>query len=476
MANATVKYALTMLSGLVAGALIAIPVWQHYAGGAAGATQASATTSEPAANEPKVLYWYDPMKPDVHFDKPGKSPFMNMDLVPKYEGQGGSDGASVTIDPTQVQNLGLKTAQVVKAPLLYTQTLPANVSYNEYQYAIVQARSSGFVERVAPLTVGDHITRGTPLIEVTIPEWVEAQSEYLLLHSTGGTATQLNGILERLRLAGMPEADIARLKSSQRIQTRFTIRAPIDGVITGFDLRAGMNITTANVIAKIQGIDPVWVSAQVPESVAYLINEKTHFELTVPAYPNEHFTVAQWRVLPALDASTRTVQVRLLVENPERHLKPGMNATLTLKAESEPQLLIPSQAVIDTGKEQRVITVDNEGHFVPKRIRVSHERGGQAAVAEGLSEAESVVVSGLFLIDSEANISGALERMRKAPAAATAEDMDWEALANMAGVQLNDAPDAASAAASAAGDAEEHPATQNTASQLEPAKHPGEHQ
>jgi len=301
---------------------------------------------------------------------------------------------------------------VRRGPLHYAQTFPANVSYNEYQFVIVQARSAGFIEKVYPLTVGDKIKQGAPLIDLTIPDWVEAQSEYLLLRETGGSATQVEGILERLRLAGMPEADIQRLKSTRKIQTRFTLKAPIDGVITAFDLRTGMNISKDNVVAKIQGMDPVWVSASVPESIAWLIKDASQFTITVPAWPDKPFTISKWSILPSVDATTRTLQLRLQVDNPDEALKPGMNAYLQLKTQSEPMLLIPSKALIDTGTEQRVITVDNEGRFVPKQVAVFHESQGLTAIRSGLTEGEKVVSSGLFLIDSEANISGALDRMR----------------------------------------------------------------
>lgn len=98
-----------------------------------------------------MLFWYDPMKPDTKFDKPGKSPFMDMDLVPKYaDDSGDKSSGGIRIDPTQVQNLGLKTQKVTRGMLNYSQTIPANVSYNEYQFVIVQARSDGFVEKSLP--------------------------------------------------------------------------------------------------------------------------------------------------------------------------------------------------------------------------------------------------------------------------------------------------------------------------------------
>lgn len=399
-----------IIGSMMAGGIIAVGGYMYFA-----SAHPSANTPPAAEKEARnVLFWYDPMYPNTRFDKPGKSPFMDMDLVPKYADEESASAAApgVRIDPTQTQNLGVKTEVVRRGPLTFAQTFPANVSYNEYQFVIMQARAAGFVDKVWPLTVGDKVKKGAPLLELTIPDWVEAQSEYLLLKETGGTATQVEGILERLRLAGMPDADIRRLVATRKIQTRFTLTAPIDGVITAFDLRAGMNIAKDNVVAKIQGIDPVWVTAAVPESIAWLIKDTSQFSLTIPARPDKSFTLRKWTLLPSADATTRTLQLRLEVENPDEALKPGMNAWLNLKTASEPMLLIPSKALIDSGSEQRVITVDGEGRFVPKMVSVFQASQGVTAIRSGLDEGEKVVASGLFLIDSEANISGALDRMR----------------------------------------------------------------
>ncbi|CAH3686750.1 Cation efflux system protein CusB [Enterobacter cloacae] len=200
MASLKIKYAAVIVSSLIAGGLISVSAWQVFH---------SSVKTENSAPERKVLFWYDPMKPDVKFDKPGKSPFMDMDLVPKYADENDiKSSAGIRIDPTQVQNLGLKTQKVTRGTLNYAQTIPANVSYNDYQFVIVQARAEGFVEKVYPLTTGDKVKKGTPLVDITIPDWVEAQSEFLLLSGTGGTPTQIKGVLERLRLAGMPDEDI----------------------------------------------------------------------------------------------------------------------------------------------------------------------------------------------------------------------------------------------------------------------------
>lgn len=396
---------------------IALIIGSMIAGGiisAAGFTwvaKAEPPAEKTSTAERKILFWYDPMYPNTRFDKPGKSPFMDMDLVPKYADEE-SSASGVRIDPTQTQNLGVKTATVTRGPLTFAQSFPANVSYNEYQYAIVQARAAGFIDKVYPLTVGDKVQKGTPLLDLTIPDWVEAQTEYLLLRETGGTATQTEGILERLRLAGMPGGGYSPPDRHAKNPDSLYAQSAIDGVITAFDLRAGMNIAKDNVVAKIQGMDPVWVTAAIPESIAWLVKDASQFTLTVPARPDKTLTIRKWTLLPGVDAATRTLQLRLEVDNADEALKPGMNAWLQLNTASEPMLLIPSQALIDTGNEQRVITVDADGRFVPKRVAVFQASQGVTALHSGLAEGEKVVSSGLFLIDSEANISGALERMR----------------------------------------------------------------
>ncbi|AOV96901.1 efflux transporter periplasmic adaptor subunit [Edwardsiella hoshinae] len=416
----TIKYATAVVGGLILGGLISVGLYAYLTPPAA---------PPPAPAERRVLFWYDPMKPDVKFDQPGKSPFMDMDLVAKYADEGEPQDADqgVRIDPAQQQNLGLKTAKVRQGRLTNVSVLPANIRFNEYQYVIMQARAEGFVEKVYPLTNGDRITRGSPLVDITIPAWVEAQSEYLLLMPGAGQEAQRQGVLERLRLSGMPEADIQRLRTTRRIQTRFTLRAPLDGVITAFDLRAGMNFSKDKVVAQIQGIDPVWVSVALPEAMAAQLNAESRFELEVPAYPQQRFTVLDWRALPSADPTTRTLQIRLSVANADGRLRPGMNATLRLETQSPAGLLIPAQAIVDNGAEQHVITVTADGRFLPKRVAVVQTAQQQAAIAAGLTEGESVVVNGLFLIDSEASINGALARMRPAseeasPAASASAD------------------------------------------------------
>ncbi|SDF83205.1 efflux RND transporter periplasmic adaptor subunit [Desulfovibrio legallii] len=406
---------LLLAAALLAGGLgLGYALWgQAGAGGKAPAVSAAAAP----AGERKVLYWYDPMYPGTHFDKPGKSPFMDMDLVPRYADEGA--GAGVRIDPVQVQNLAVRTEKVRRGRLTFTRQVPANISYNRYSMAKVQPRAEGFVEKIRAYAVGDAIAQGAPLAEITVPQWAADQSEYLLLKAQGGDPAVVRGVREKMRLTGMPEEMLAAVDRTGRVQTRMTIKAPVAGIITTLDVYPGMNVGKDTTIAVIEGTDPVWVTANVPESDVHLLAGKSRVRLSVAAYPDRGFQAESFTLLPDADPATHTVPLRLSVRNPEGLLRPGMTAGISLRGKGEEALLIPTQSLIDFGEEQRVIVRAADGTFVPRKVAVLRSSREQTAVASGLEEGEEVVTTGLFLIDSEANLRGALEKMRAdaAPAA-----------------------------------------------------------
>ncbi len=377
------------------------------------------TTPPPAGQtvERKILYWYDPMSPNTRFDKPGKSPFMDMDLVPRYADDA-ADGAGIRIDPTQVQNLGLRTAPVVLDTLSFAQDIPANITFNDYQRAVVQSRAEGFVEKTYSVAVGDHIVQGTPLVDITVPGWASDQSEYLLLKSNRADERILRGVREKLRLSGMPDEMLQEVEKTGKVQTRLTLTAPVGGIITSLEAYKGMNVDKSLTIATIRGIDPVWVTANVPESALHLVDGQRRIRVSVPAFPDIGFQADSHILLPEADAATRTVPLRLSLKNADQRLKPGMTAFIRLRGTGEKALLIPSQALIDMGDEQRVIVRSPDGRFIPKAVTVLRESREKTAIGSGLSEGDEVVVSGLFMIDSEANLRGALDRMRQADAPA----------------------------------------------------------
>ncbi|MDR2604660.1 MAG: efflux RND transporter periplasmic adaptor subunit [Desulfovibrio sp.] len=359
--------------------------------------------------ERKVLYWYDPMYPDRRFDKPGKSPFMDMELVPRYAEDG--EGAGIRIDPVQTHNLAVRTEKVKRGRLVFSRDIPANVEFNAYRLARVQPRADGFVEQTYDLAVGDTVEAGQTLVEITVPAWAADQSEYLLLRSQRAAPEIVRGVRERLRLSGMPEEMLKIVDTTGRVQTGLTVKAPLGGVITSLDVYPGMNVDKGMTLATIQGTNPVWVTADVPERDIHLVGGK-RIRVTVPAYPDRVFFAESATLLPKADQATRTVPLRLTLDNAEGLLKPGLTASIRLRGESEESLLIPTQSLIDLGDEQRVVVRAADGSFVPKRVRVLRASRDATAVLDGLEEGEDVVVSGLFLIDSEANLRGALDRMR----------------------------------------------------------------
>ncbi|MDR2367277.1 MAG: efflux RND transporter periplasmic adaptor subunit [Deltaproteobacteria bacterium] len=406
------------ITGLVIGfALGAGLVWLggNDAGGDRPRPEAAATET-PGGGEPGILYWYDPMYPGEHFDGPGKSPFMDMDLIPRYAG--GGAGLGVAIDPVMVQNLGLRTAQAKAGNLVRVREVSAAVEFNRYLEARVQPRAEGFVTSVAKLAVGDTVTEGQEIARITVPAWASDQSEYLLLKNQRADPKLIGGVREKLRLSGMPEEMLAEVDATGKVQTSLRILSPVTGAVTALDVYPGMNAEKNMTVAVIQGYDPVWVTAEVPEAdLALALGGRAR--VTLAAWPGEVFEATERAVLAKANGDTRTVPLRLTVPNPDGRLKPGLTAGVRLRGPGPEGLIIPTQGLIDLGEEKRVITVATDGSFLPRKVTVGGSSGGETVVTDGLSEGDTVVVTGLFLIDSEANLTGALERMRRpAPPAA----------------------------------------------------------
>jgi membrane fusion protein, copper/silver efflux system len=373
----------------------------------------------------KVLYWYDPMVPAQHFDKPGKSPFMDMQLVAKYadDADGNEDATSIKIDPSVVQNLGVRSAKVERGSLTTPIDAVATVQLNDRQVAVVQARSGGFVERVYARAPGDVIRRGAPLVDLLVPDWAGAQGEFLAMLKTGDQALA-QAARERLKLLGMPAELIGRVEQSGQAQPVVTIVAPIGGLIQTLDVRAGMTVSAGAAIAKINGLDSVWLEAAIPEAQAGHINVGKGLEAHFAAYPGTSFKGKVIAVLPETNADSRTLRVRVELPNRDGRLKPGMFAQVRLAAgNAEPALLIPSEAVIRTGVRNVVLLALDGGRFQPVEVKLGQEADGKVAVLGGLTEGQSIVASGQFLIDSEANLKGVLARMNssanEAPAGKT---------------------------------------------------------
>jgi membrane fusion protein, copper/silver efflux system len=376
---------------------------------------------DPATGK-KILYYHDPMVPGNKFDKPAKSPFMDMMLVPVYADSDG-DGSKVTVSPRVQQNLGVRTALVVEGTLSPQVAAVGSITWNERDQVIVQARATGFVEKLHVRATLDRVAAGQPLAELYVPEWIAAQEEFLSVRRMQGTelASLVDGARQRMRQVGMSEAQIRGIEGSGRTQPRMTLVAPIGGVVTELMAREGMTVMSGATLFRINGIGTVWANAEVPESQAALLRPGARVQAKSPAAPGATFNGRVQAILPEVNMTTRTLKARLELANPGGRLVPGMFVQMQfMDMRTEKALLIPTEAVIQTGKRTVVMLAEDNGRFRPVDVEIGIETGGQTEVKRGLQNGQRVVVSSQFLIDSEASLKGVESRLNVEPAPGSA--------------------------------------------------------
>lgn len=372
------------------------------------------------ANGKKILYYHDPMVPGNKFDKPAKSPFMDMMMSPVYAG-GDGDQHNVTVSPRVQQNLGVRTAAVTEGTLSPQLAAVGSIAFNERDQAIVQARATGYVERLHVRATLDRVGKGQPLAELYVPDWIAAQEEFLSVQRMRGTdlASLIDGARQRMRQVGMNEAQIELVARSGRTQPRSTLVAPIAGVVTELAAREGMTVMAGATLFRINGLATVWANAEVPESQAALVRPGAKVQARTPAAPGETFDGKVQAILPDVSAATRTLKARMELANPGTRLVPGMFVSMQfMDMRADKVLLIPTEAVIQTGKRTVVMLAEENGRFRPVEVEIGIESGGQTEVKRGLSAGQRVVVSSQFLIDSEASLRGVEARLNADPNAA----------------------------------------------------------
>lgn len=375
----------------------------------------------------KALYWYDPMVPDQHFDKPGLSP-MGMQMVPKYADGDGAAKETVRIDPATLQNLGVRTAPVQRRLLEGEIQAPGTVTWDLRKAVIVSARVDAVIQRLdvrAPYTT---VAAGAPLADLLAPEWNSALAEAdALRHVQSPDAKALQGAAQqRLRVLGLSPAD-ARPSSSSG-QPAITLHAPEGGVITTLDVREGQRVSAGQTLMTINRLDTVWVEAALPQALAGRVSAGTPVSIRTDARPGRRFAGQVETVLPDIDTATRTQRARIVLPNADGALSPGMFARIEFTpAQDQPVLAVPDEALITVGDRTRVIVAEDEGRFRPALVHTGRSAQGYTEITQGLQVNQRVVTSGQFLIDSEASLSGALERLgdgNARPAKAASSPMD----------------------------------------------------
>ena len=433
----------TVLATFGIAALVAAGVGGGYYYAATKAEMAEYDRQAAAAipDGKKVLYWHDPMYPQHKFEKPGKSPFMEMQLVPVL-GDAGGDGKSVRIDARLEQNLGSRAAPVTRRRLTNTASAVGTVGFDEGAVQIVQARVSGWVEKVFVRSPNDSVSAGQALAQVFSPEWLAAQEEYLSLRRAAQPEL-IGAARTRLTYLGIPEAQIAQLERDDKAQRSTTLYATASGVAlplaaesmgTGGPLmfaREGMQVTPGMTLFRIASLARVWVLADVPEAQAGLLAMGQSIEAETPAHPGQVFKGAVDAILPEVSTATRSLKARIAVANPGGALRPGMFVRVRLASGAPREALtVPSEAVIATGSRKVVMVAGLKGKFGAREVETGTEQridGLEVTeIKSGLSEGEMVVVSGQFLLDSEASLK-AVAPSKPGTTAATAVEYSSEA-------------------------------------------------
>lgn len=372
----------------------------YWWGHARGDTPASGTSSGR-----KVLYWYDPMAPGQHFDKPGKSPYMDMQLLPKYADEATTNG--ITIAPGVRQNLGIRTVEAKRGALESAIQVPGTIAWDLRQERIVSARVDTIVERLYVRAPFESVRAGQPLASVIAPNWNTAIAEARALgqaHSSAGRELQ-SAANERLRALGLPAGSNAG-------RGHITLTSPVSGVVSEIGAREGQAMPTGMLMFRINGTRTVWLDAAIPQTGSAGVAAGTPVEATIDARPGETFHGRIETVLPQVDAASRTQRARIVLDNPNGVLAAGMFAKVTLQPVAGTEhVLVPTDALIGAGSQARLIVLGTDNAFHPMRVQTGRSGNGMTEILAGLQGGERVVASGQFLIDSEANLSGALERL-----------------------------------------------------------------
>jgi membrane fusion protein, copper/silver efflux system len=325
----------------------------------------------------------------------------------------------VQIDPALAQSLGMRTAVAETGTFWRRVDTVGTVQADERRISVLQSRASGWLEKLHVRAVSDPVSRGMPLAEIYAPELLAAQEEYLLLLATETEGGELVAAAQqRLSLLGLTAAQIARLRTSKEPQRRVVLHAPSSGIVTALDAREGAAVSPGMTLASIVNLSRVWIVAEVPEMQLSWIATGRPAEASLEAVPGERFEGKVEYIYPDIDPQTRTVKVRFSVGNPGLRLRPGMIASVTLFGGAKRDvLLVPAEAVIRTGSRTVVIVEESAGRFRAQEVSTGLASGDKVEIAEGLAAGERVVVSGQFLIDSEASLRGAINRLAAAPSA-----------------------------------------------------------
>ena len=392
-----------------------------------GAEQAIPAVTAHAA-EHKILYWYDPMHPQYRSDKPGPSPDCGMEMVPMYADEAAAQqnlpAGAVQISPQKQQLTGIRTAAASRRALRKTIRTVGVVQPDETRVHKIHTKFPGWVDKLLVNSTGQQVRAGDPILAIYSPDLVSTQTEYLLarrgyeqLHHSSvadaadGSKTLLAAARRRLLLWDITPQQIRDLEETGKAQTSVTLHSPVSGYVTAKDVYQGVYVTPEMDLYTVTDLSHVWVILDVYEYEMSNVHVGTPVTLRLSYYPGVTLTGTITYVYPYLDGKTRTNKVRIELDNPGMRLKPDMYTNAEIEASLGDQLVVPEDAVLDSGTRQIVFVATGNGHFEPRAVQLGARGEGYVAVIDGVKDGEQVVIAANFMVDSESQLKAALRGM-----------------------------------------------------------------
>jgi RND family efflux transporter MFP subunit len=390
--------------------------------------QAGTGPTTAVSGERKIKFYKSTMNPGETSPQPGKDS-MGMDMVPVYE-DAANESQTIAIDPSTIQTMGIRTAEVTRGPLRRLIRTVANVDYDETALADVTTKYKGWIEKLYVDSTGALVNPGDPLFEIYSPELYSAQTEFLaaLGGESGSPSAEDHALLDsartKLKFYDISDAQIAELEKTRQAKKTLTITAPISGFVVEKNVVAGQMVEAGMKLYRLADIGVVWVYAQVYEQDLSAVQLGQEATMTLSYLPDRKFRGRVTYVYPTVDEKTRTARVRMEFHNPGYFLKPGMFATVELVADIAPSaLLVPDSAVLRSGQKNTVFIALPGGKFEARTVTLGlSAENNQDQVLSGLSEGARIVTSGQFMLDSESQLREAIQKMSnpgETPAAAT---------------------------------------------------------
>ena len=408
----------TIVATAIISALLGAVVTTFFIDNNGSSANTASSSAEPAKKKP--LYWVAPMNPDYKRDKPGKSP-MGMELIPYYGNDGGDSGkgsdassyegtGTIRVNPDVINNLGVRIANAEMKNLHSQIDTVGFITYNEDKFVHIHPRVQGWIEKLYVKAEGDQVKKDQPLYNIYSPELVNAQEELLLALDRKNNRL-ITAAKNRLVALQVPNQAVQQLIKTKKVQQTITFYAPQNGVIENLKIREGFFVKPGSTLMAIGDLSEVWLEAEVFERQAGEVKTGTAVTMTLDYLPGKTYSGKVDYVYPTLNAKTRTVKVRVRLNNNKGEFKPNMFAQVAIHTNGDEALLIPKEALIRTGSQDRVVLALGKGSFKSIEVKVGRFDHDNVEILSGLDVGEKVVSSAQFLLDSESSKTSDFKRM-----------------------------------------------------------------